>query len=189
MCNSPNMLYCRTIAHSVRERGELLRDDRFRVRKKEIATAIQQHVDLPHAPVTDHYAAATGRQSCSAICSWGEPRSLLSCFIGLSIVCVVRCVRTQKNVPVILRVHERQKKRRHFRGTYVQKKPLVLKEGKSSYLLPPEKKIERPPRAPESTDRAETWTNVSGRASRVRVFPVLPKSARAKRKVGKSTKN
>ena len=44
-----------------RERGVLLRDDRSRVRKKQIATAIQQHVDLPHVPVTDHCAAAAGR--------------------------------------------------------------------------------------------------------------------------------
>ena len=54
-----------------RQRGVLLRDDRSRVRKKQIAAAIQQHVDLPHVPVTDHCAAAAGRQGCSAVCSWG----------------------------------------------------------------------------------------------------------------------
>ena len=67
------MLYYRTIVHSVRERGVSLRDDRSRVRKKQIATAIKQHVDLPHVPVADHCAAAAaaGRQGCSAVCSWG----------------------------------------------------------------------------------------------------------------------
>ena len=38
------------------------------------------------------------------------------------------------------------------------------------------------------TDRAETSTDVSGRASCPRALGVLPKSARTKRKVGKSTK-
>ena len=35
--------------------------------------------------------------------------------------------------------------------------PLVLKLGKSSYPLPPEKNLERPPRASECTNRAETY--------------------------------
>ena len=53
------------VEEAERER-ELLRDDRSRSEKKQIATAIRQHVDLPHVPVTDHCAAA-GRQGCSAV--------------------------------------------------------------------------------------------------------------------------
>ena len=52
-------------------------------------------------------------------------------------------------------------------------KLLVLKPGNSSYPLPPEKNFERPPRAPERADRAEASTNVSGRASSVRVLIVI----------------
>ena len=48
--------------------------------------------------------------------------------------------------------------------------------------------FERPPRAPECADGAETLTNVSGRASCVRVLVAFTKSVRTKRKVGKSAK-
>ena len=41
---------------------------------KQIATAIQQHVDVPHVPVAAHCAAAAaaaaGRQGCSVVCIW-----------------------------------------------------------------------------------------------------------------------
>ena len=50
------------------------------------------------------------------------------------------------------------------------------------------KNLERLSRVPECTDRAETSTNVSGRASCVQILAASAKSARAKRKIGKSTK-
>ena len=56
-------------------------------------------------------------------------------------------------------------------------RPLELKSEKSSCPLPPGKKtFERPPRAPECTDRARTLTSVSGRASRVDYMAFCPKA-------------
>ena len=62
-------------------------------------------------------------------------------------------------------------------------KPRIL-----SYTVPPDKNNKRPHRAPEFTDLAEASTNVFGRASRVGVLSVLPKSDHNKKRVGKSTK-
>ena len=65
--------------------------------------------------------------------------------------------------------------------TWYKKRPPVLKQWKSSCALPPKKNFERPPSAPECTDRAETSIKVSRRASRVRLPSTLPKIARTKR--------
>ena len=73
--------------------------------------------------------------------------------------------------------------------TYVHNKASRTETREIVISNPAGKNFERPPRAPECTDRAKTSTNVSGWASRVRVLTVLVKSARAKRKVGKNTKN
>ena len=121
-----------------------------------------------------------------------QPRSLLCRCIGLSVVCIVCCVQAQKKVParIILRVHGIPKYDDISEVPTYKIMPLVLKPGKWSHPLPREKKnFERLPRAPECTDRAETSTNVSGRASCARVLGVLPKSALTKGKVVKSTKN
>ena len=78
-----------------------------------------------------------------------------------------------------------------FRGTYAQKKGLSYRN-QGNHLIHSRrgKNVERLSRASECTARAETSTNVSGRGSCVQVLrTVLPKSARTKRKVGKSPKN
>ena len=73
--------------------------------------------------------------------------------------------------------------------TYI-KRPLVSKPGGNRLIhCRREKSFERLSRAPECTDRIETSTNVSGRASLVRELAVVPKSAYSKRKVGESMKN
>ena len=52
-------------------------------------------------------------------------------------------------------------------GTYVQNKASRTERGESSHSLPPKKHFEGLPRASEGTDRAQTSTNLAGRASRV----------------------
>ena len=61
--------------------------------------------------------------------------------------------------------------------TYVQNRPHTEKTGKSSYPLPPEKKL-RTPRELQCSDRAQTLTTGSGRPSYVDVLSVLAKIAR-----------
>ena len=71
--------------------------------------------------------------------------------------------------------------------TYVQNMASRIETREIVLSTPAGKNVERLPRAPECTDGAETCTNVFGRASYVRALTVLPKSARAKRKVSKSS--
>ena len=83
-----------------------------------------------------------------------------------------------------------ENRQQYYTGTYVQTKASRT-ETREIVLSTPAgtKNLERPPRAPGCMDGAETSTNVSSRASCVRVLTVLPKSARTKRKVGESAKN
>ena len=95
----------------------------------------------------------------------------------------------------IFTAHESQftrgaNRQHYYTGTYVQKKASRTETREIVLSIPGVKKnFERPPRASACTDRVETQTDVCGRVSRVRVRTVLPKSARTKRKVGKSMKN
>lgn len=71
-----------------------------------------------------------------------------------------------------------------------QVRSLLLKPRKSFYPLPPRNNtFERPSRDPEVTDRADPWTNISGRAARLGVLSVWPKNARTKGTVEKKMKN
>ena len=74
-------------------------------------------------------------------------------------------------------------------GTYVRNKASRIETKEIVLSSPAEKKdFERLSRAPECMDRAETWTNVSGRASCAREFDVGRKALCTKRKVVKITK-
>ena len=62
--------------------------------------------------------------------------------------------------------------------TYVRNKASRIETREIALSTPAGKKnFKRLSRAPTCTDRAETWTNVSGRASCARAVGVLPKSA------------
>ena len=76
-----------------------VRDDRSRVRKKQIATAIQLHVDLPHVPVTDHCAAAAGRQGLQCCMKLGLTTlsALLLCWVVCCLFCVL-CSYAKKRI-------------------------------------------------------------------------------------------
>ena len=88
------------------------------------------------------------------------------------------CARAFRVLPKIAVYEEKSwQKYEKLTSIRIHIRPLVSKPRKSSYPLPPEKSFERVPRALECTDRAETWTTVSGRASCARAFGVLPKSA------------
>ena len=85
------------------------RADRAIVRKTQIATAIQQYVDLPHVPGTDHCGAAAGRQGCSVYEAGVNHALCYAAVLGclLSVLCAV--FRPKKRTG-ILRVHEGPKK-------------------------------------------------------------------------------
>ena len=73
-------------------------------------------------------------------------------------------------------------------GTYVKSKAFVLKPGKSSYPLPPEKTTFSARHALQSARIVPRRRPMCPAGlPRARVLGVLPKSARTKRKVGKST--
>ena len=138
--NSPNMLYDRTIALSVGERGVLLRDDRSQAQKNAASHSntaeTYAQVDLPHVPVAAHCAAtAAAGRGCSVVGSW-----LLCC----SIVCCLCCVQTQNKwyrycTYYCCTSHEIPKYDGISAVCTYKIRPLVLKPGKSSYPLPPEK--------------------------------------------------
>ena len=87
-----------------------------------------------------------GLTTLSRVCS----AAVLDCM--LFVLCVVFGRKKKHQVPV----NERQKNDDISVVRAYKKRLLVLKPGKSSYPLPPEKNFERPPRASECTDRAET---------------------------------
>ena len=106
VCNSPNMLYYRTIAHSARERCVLLRDGRPRVRQKAdshsntaactchpwlttVLLLLMLLLLLLDGRVVVLYATWVNHALCSA--------AVLDCLLS---VCIVCCVQTLKNVRV-----------------------------------------------------------------------------------------
>ena len=132
-----------------------------------VATAVQRRwachtrTMLP----TDAY----GRQRCNVVLS-----DVLFYTCG---VCPRLCARERGQ----------QKQTKFYR--YARTKWASCRETREIVLSTPvgKKNFERLPRELQCSDRAQTSTNMSGRASRVGVLSVSPKSAHAKRYVRKKT--